>query len=146
MGNSLFMGNNLNRRTFLLTTSTILSAPSLVLSSQAVENEASREFLVIWRNMTIGNSNVKVRRDQKKLRTEIDVNLVVKIFGITFYSYSLKIFTRMGWNTNISKSLPMMKEWTNWRLNSRKEITKARFCRKKNWIRNCTEILNTVSP
>ena len=84
------MGNNLNRRTFLLTASTILSAPSLVLSSQAVENEASREFLVIWRNMTIGNSNVKVRRDQKKLKTEIDVNLVVKIFGITFYSYSLK--------------------------------------------------------
>ena len=90
MENSLFMKNNLNRRTFLLTASTILSAPSLVLSSQTVENEASREFLVIWRNMTIGNSNVKVRRDQKKLKTEIDVNLVVKIFGITFYSYSLK--------------------------------------------------------
>ena len=90
MENSLFMENNLNRRTFLLTASTILSAPSLVLSSQTVENEASREFLVIWRNMTIGNSNIKVRRDQKKLKTEIDVNLVVKIFGITFYSYSLK--------------------------------------------------------
>ena len=90
MENSLFMENNLNRRTFLLTTSTILSAPSLVLGSQTAETEASREFLVIWRNMTIGNSNVKVRRDQKKLKTEIDVNLVVKIFGITFYSYSLK--------------------------------------------------------
>ena len=71
MENSLFMENNLNRRTFLLTASTILSAPSLVLSSQTAETEASREFLVIWRNMAIGNSNVKVRRDQKKLKTEI---------------------------------------------------------------------------
>ncbi len=90
MENSFVMGNNLNRRTFLLTASTVLSVPSLVLSSQTVENDSSREFLVIWRNMTIGSSNIRVRRDQKKLRTEIDVNLVVKIFGITFYSYSLK--------------------------------------------------------
>ena len=90
MENSLFMGNNLNRRTFLFAASAALSAPSLVLSSQTFETEASREFLVKWRNMTIGSSNVRVRRDQKKLRTEIDVNLVVKIFGITFYSYSLK--------------------------------------------------------
>ena len=84
------MGNNLNRRTFLFTASAVLSAPSLVLSSQTFETEASREFLVKWRNMTIGSSDVRVRRDQKKLTTEIDVNLVVKIFGITFYSYSLK--------------------------------------------------------
>ena len=90
MENSLSMGNNLNRRTFLFTASTVLSAPSLVLSSQTFETEASREFLVKWRNMTIGSSIVRVKRDQKKLRTEIDVNLVVKIFGITFYSYSLK--------------------------------------------------------
>ena len=83
------MGNNLNRRTFLLTASVVLSAPSLVLGSQTFETEASREFLVKWRNMTIGSSNVRVRRDQKKLRTEIDVNLVVKIFGITFYSFYL---------------------------------------------------------
>ncbi|MFL2806436.1 MAG: DUF6134 family protein [Paracoccaceae bacterium] len=84
------MENNLNRRTFLFTASAVLSAPSLVLSSQTFEAEASREFLVKWRNMTIGSSNVRVRRDEKKLRTEIDVNLVLKIFGITFYSYSLK--------------------------------------------------------
>lgn len=90
MENSLSMGNNLNRRTFLFTASTVLSAPSLVLSSQTFETEASKEFLVKWRNMTIGRSNVRVKRHQKKLRTEIDVNLVVKIFGITFYSYSLK--------------------------------------------------------
>ena len=90
MENSFFMGNNLNRRTFLFTASTVLSVPNLVLSSQTVENESSREFLVIWRNMTIGSSNIRVRRDQKKLKTEIDVKLAVKIFGITFYSYSLK--------------------------------------------------------
>ena len=90
MGNSLFMGNNLNRRTFLFTASTVLSAPSLVLSSQTFATEANREFLVKWRNMAIGSSNIRVKRDQKKLRAEIDVNLVVKIFGITFYSYSLK--------------------------------------------------------
>ena len=90
MENSLFMGNNLNRRTFLFTASAVLSAPTIVLSSQTFETEASREFLVKWRNMTIGSSIVRVRRDQKKLRTEIDVNLLVKIFGITFYSYSLK--------------------------------------------------------
>ena len=40
--------------------------------------------------MTIGNSRVKVRRNKKSLKTEIDVNLVVKLFGITFYSYTLK--------------------------------------------------------
>ena len=90
MENSLSMGNNLNRRTFLFTASTVLSTPSLVLSSQTFATEANREFLVKWRNMAIGSSNVRVRRDQKKLRAEIDVNLVVKIFGITFYSYSLK--------------------------------------------------------
>ena len=90
MENSLSMGNNLNRRTFLFTASAVLSAPSLVLSSQTFEAEASREVLVIWRNMTIGSSNIRARRDQKKLKTEIDVKLVVKIFGITFYSYSLK--------------------------------------------------------
>ena len=90
MENSLSMGNNLNRRTFLFTASTVLSAPSLVLSSQTFATEANREFLVKWRNMAIGSSNIRVKRDQKKLRAEIDVNLVVKIFGITFYSYSLK--------------------------------------------------------
>ena len=90
MENSLSMGNNLNRRTFLFTASTVLSAPSLVLSSQTLATEANREFLVKWRNMAIGSSNIRVKRDQKKLRAEIDVNLVVKIFGITFYSYSLK--------------------------------------------------------
>ena len=90
MGNSLFMGNNLNRRTFLLTASVVLSAPSLVLSSQTFATEANRELLVKWRNTAIGSSNIRVKRDQKKLRAEIDVNLVVKIFGITFYSYSLK--------------------------------------------------------
>ena len=90
MENSLSMGNNLNRRTFLFTASTVLSAPSLVLSSQTFATEANREFLVKWRNMAIGSSNIRVKRDQKKLRAKIDVNLVVKIFGITFYSYSLK--------------------------------------------------------
>ena len=90
MENSLSMGNNLNRRTFLFTASTVLSAPRLVLSSQTLATEANREFLVKWRNMAIGSSNIRVKRDQKKLRAEIDVNLVVKIFGITFYSYSLK--------------------------------------------------------
>ena len=90
MENSLSMGNNLNRRTFLFTASTVLSAPSLVLSSQTFATEANREFLVKWRNMAIGSSNIRVKRDQKKLRAEIDVNLVVKIFGIKFYSYSLK--------------------------------------------------------
>ena len=90
MENSLSMGSNLNRRTFLFTASTVLSAPSLVLSSQTFATEANREFLVKWRNMAIGSSNIRVKRDQKKLRAEIDVNLVVKIFGITFYSYSLK--------------------------------------------------------
>ena len=62
MENSLFMENNLNRRTFVFTASTVLSAPSLVLSSQTFATEASREFLVKWKG---GSSDWVMLKDLK---------------------------------------------------------------------------------
>ncbi len=88
--NILFIGNNLNRRNFLLTTASMLFAPSIVLGASKEEAEASRQFLVKWKSADIGKSSVKVIRSHNTLRTEVDVNLEVKIFGIKFYSYSLK--------------------------------------------------------
>ena len=41
-----------------------------------------------------------------------------------------------GMEYKYKRELTNDEKWPNWRLNSRKEITKARFRRKKNWIRN----------
>ncbi len=80
----------MNRRTFLFTTSTIIATPNLLLGSLKEGIQASKQFSIHWRNINVGHSRIKVTRDGKKLRTEIDVKLNVKFFGINFYTYALK--------------------------------------------------------
>ena len=82
----------MDRRTFLTTAPIILSAPNILFGGTENNNEGSREFKIIWRDMNVGYSGIRAYIDGQKLRTEIKVKLHVKLFGITFYSYSLENF------------------------------------------------------
>ena len=70
----------------------MLCAPYILSGETIKNNEGSREFKIIWRNINVGYSGIRAYIDGQKLRTEIKVKLDVKLFGITFYSYSLENF------------------------------------------------------
>ena len=80
----------MDRRTFLTTTPILLYTPNILFGGVTKNNEGSREFKILWRNMNVGYSSIKAYLDGQKFRTEIEVKLTVKLFGITFYSYSLE--------------------------------------------------------
>ena len=67
-----------------------MSAPNILIGGSKKNTEGSREFKILWRNMSVGYSNIRAHLDGKKLRTEVKVNLTAKLFGITFYSYTLE--------------------------------------------------------
>ena len=67
-----------------------MSAPNILIGGSKKNTEGSREFKILWRNMNVGYSNIRAHLDGQKLRTEVKVNLTAKLFGITFYSYTLE--------------------------------------------------------
>lgn len=80
----------LHRRNFLFFLPAAVSAPTILFGALKKDTEGNREFKVIWRGMNVGYSRIKVSADGFTFKAEIDVNLSVRILGVTFYSYSLK--------------------------------------------------------
>ena len=70
----------------------MLCAPCILSGETKKNNEGSREFKIIWRNINVGYSGIRAYIDGQTLHTEIKVKLDVKLFGVTFYSYSLENF------------------------------------------------------
>jgi hypothetical protein len=90
---------SLNRRSVTLG---LLCTP--LLSTYAHARSARRTFSVVWKGDPIGTQSLSVTRSGSALDVAVDIDIAVKVLGVTAYSYKMQNRERWEGDTLISMS------------------------------------------